>query len=238
MSHRRSGHSVTLLSNGKVLVAGGSDGKESLSDAEVFDPQTGAFTRIGKMYSARVAHTATELADGKILLAGGSAKRDEITSSAEIFDSRTNKFSTLKNAMTVVRYKHDAILLKDGSILIWGGSDNRDWRGQYKTAEIYNPKTGEFTPTGEMNYARFKVEGTSVLLKDGKVFIGGGGESAEVFDPQTNSFTKTAGDFGAPLHFASATLLADGRALIVGGYGIGTREGGPVSTNRVWIFKL
>jgi hypothetical protein len=140
--------------------------------------------------------------------------------------------------MNVVRYKHDSILLKDNRVLVFGGSDHRDWNGQHKSAEIFDATTNEFTPAGEMNFARFKVEGTAVLLKDGKVFIGGGGESAEVFDPLTNTFIKTTGEFGTPLHYATVTLLDDERALIVGGYGNGTREAGPISTNRAWIFKL
>ena len=89
-----------------------------------------------------------------------------------------------------------------------------------------------------MNYARFKVDGTSVLLTGGRVLIGGGSEGAEIFDPQTNSFSKADGAFGVPLHYASVTLLTDGRALIVGGYGNGSRHEGPVSTNRAWIFQL
>ena len=236
-NRRRSGHTATLLANGKVLITGGFDGKENLSEAEIFDSQNNSFTLIGKMRNARAVHTATKLADGRILLAGGETNRGQILASAEIFDPKTNNFSLTK-AMNVVRYKHDSILLKDNRVLVFGGSDHRDWNGQHKSAEIFDPRTNEFTPAGEMNFARFKVEGTAVLLKDGKVFIGGGGESAEVFDPLTNTFIKTTGEFGTPLHYATVTLLDDERALIVGGYGNGTREAGPISTNRAWIFKL
>jgi hypothetical protein len=234
---RRSGHSATLLDDGKVLIAGGFDGQERLSEVEVFDPKNNSFTLIGKMLNARSVHSATKLADGKVLLTGGEVNRGQILSSAEIFDPKTNKFSLTK-AMNVVRYKHDSILLKDNRVLVFGGSDNRDWRGQYKSAEIFDARTNEFTPTGDMNFARFKVEGTAVLLKDGKVFIGGGGEEAEIFNPLTNTFVKATGRFGIPLHYATVTLLEDERALIVGGYGNGTRETGPISTNRAWIFKL
>jgi N-acetylneuraminic acid mutarotase len=234
---RRSGHSATLLDNGKVLIAGGFDGQERLSEAEVFDSQRNSFSLIGKMRNARSVHAATKLADGRIVLSGGEANRGQILSSAEIFDPKTNNFSLTK-AMNVVRYKHDSILLKDGRVLVFGGSDNRDWNGQYKSAEIFDAATNEFTTAGEMNFARFKVEGTAVLLKDGKVFIGGGGVEAEVFNPLTNTFIKTTGEFGTPLHYATVTLLDDERALIVGGYGRGTRETGPISTNRAWIFKL
>lgn len=236
-NRRRSGHSATLLDNGKVLIAGGFDGQERLSEAEVFDPQNNSFTLIGKMRNVRSVHAATKLADGRILLTGGEVNRGQILSSAEIFDPKTNSFSSTK-AMNVVRYKHDSILLKDNRVLVFGGSDNRDWNGKYKSAEIFDAATNEFTPAGEMNFARFKVEGTAVLLKDGKVFIGGGGEGAEVFNPLTNTFIKTTGEFGTPLHYATVTLLDDERALIVGGYGNGTREAGPISTNRAWIFKL
>jgi len=237
LNRRRAAHTETLLEDGRVLFTGGFDGTQSLDEVEVFDPKTNIFTLVGKMSNARLAHTATKLADGKIFLAGGEIDRGQILSSAEIFDPRTNSFSPVKNAMTAVRYKHDAILLVDGRVLIFGGSDSRDWRGQYKSAEIFNPKTGEFTPAGEMNFARFKIDGTTVLLPDGKVFIGGGSERAEVFDPRTSTFTKTEGNLGVPIHYASVTLLKDGRALVVGGYGNGTPTG-PVSTNRAWIFKL
>ncbi|MEJ7698684.1 MAG: kelch repeat-containing protein, partial [Pyrinomonadaceae bacterium] len=80
--------------------------------------------------------------------------RGQILSSAEIFDPQTNNFSLTK-PMNVVRYKHDSILLKDNRILVFGGSDSRDWNGQYKSAEIFDAATNEFTPTGEMNFARF-----------------------------------------------------------------------------------
>ncbi|MEO8072186.1 MAG: kelch repeat-containing protein, partial [Acidobacteriota bacterium] len=235
--NRLSGHIATLLDNGKVLIAGGSDGKHGLNDAELFDSKTEKFSTIEKMQTARIGAAATKLADGQILLTGGAANRGEILSSAEIYNPATNKFTTT-DSMNVVRYKHDSVLLADGRVLVFGGSDNRDWNGQHKTAEIFDPKTNKFTPTNDMNVARFKVEGGAVLLKNGKVFIGGGGEIAEIFDPNTNTFTKTAGEFGAPLHYASVTLLDDERALIVGGYGNGTRETGPISTNQAWIFKI
>ena len=237
MNRRRAAHTETLLDDGRVLITGGFDGQQNLDAAEVFDPKTNSFILIGKMRNARLAHTATKLADGKILLAGGEMANGQILSSAEIFDPKTHSFSLLKNAMSVVRYKHDAIRLADGRVLIFGGSDSSDWRGQRKSAEIFDAKTLEFAPTGEMNFPRFKIDGTAVLLPDGKVFIGGGNERAEVFDPQTNRFTNADGEFGMPLHFASVTRLPDGRALIVGGYGRGTPEAGLVSTNRAWIFR-
>ncbi len=232
-----SGHIAAFLDNGKVLIAGGSDGKVAHSDFQLFDPASNSFSVAGKMPGPRNAPAVSKLSDGRILLTGGESTRGQILKSGETYDPRSNKFAST-GPMNVVRYKHDSILLGDGRVLIFGGSDNRDWNGQYRSAEIYNPKTNRFSPTGDMNFTRFKVEGSAVLLENGKVFIGGGNKTAEIFDPETKSFKITAGDFGMPLYFASVTLLDGDRALIVGGYGYGTRQTGPVSTNRAWIFNL
>lgn len=237
MTMRRAAQTATLLQNGKVLIVGGYDGDRSLATVELFDPVTARFVRNGQMNSPRVGHTATELVDGTILIAGGEAQRDEVVASAEIFDPKTNRFAVLPARMTAARYKHDAIRLRDGRVLIVGGSDARDWRGQYKSAEIFDPKTRTFSAAGDMHFARFKIDGSMVLLKDGRVLIGGGGEQAEVFDPATNTFAVVPGAFGQPLHFASVTPLGDGRALVVGGYGNGTPATGPVSTDKAWIYR-
>lgn len=67
----RVGHRATLLNDGKVLLAGGSDALGSSSTAELFDPASGSFTPTGSMGIARAGHTATLLLDGKVLVAGG-----------------------------------------------------------------------------------------------------------------------------------------------------------------------
>jgi hypothetical protein len=56
------------LSDGKVLIAGGSfAGPHS----QVYDPAPGAFMATGDMASGRSGHTATLLNDGTVLIAGG-----------------------------------------------------------------------------------------------------------------------------------------------------------------------
>ncbi|HEX4762061.1 MAG TPA: kelch repeat-containing protein, partial [Sphingomicrobium sp.] len=107
---------------------------------------------------------------------------------------------------------------QDGRVLIAGGSDERDGRGAYVSAEIYDPRTGKFTATGDMNAARYKLQGTSVLLKDGKVLFAGGSDKAEIFDPATNTFSYVHGSLGTNRFFATATLLRNGHVLITGGY--------------------
>jgi len=44
MTSARVGATATLLSNGKVLIAGGDNGTQDVATAELFDPFTGSFT--------------------------------------------------------------------------------------------------------------------------------------------------------------------------------------------------
>jgi N-acetylneuraminic acid mutarotase len=231
----RSGHVAMLLRNGKVLLAGGTSvGWTFLADAELYDPATNTFTATGSMETARESHTATLLANGKVLVIGGHrGRRPSVTihSSAEIYDPAAGTFTAAGN-MTRVRHKHEATLLTDGRILIAGGSDERDGRGAYTSAEIYNPTTGAFTATGNMNAARYKLQGTSALLTDGKVLIAGGANRAEVFDPATNTFSYASGSLGTTRLFATATRLQNGQVLITGGYD----DNNAVSSNA-WIYR-
>ena len=69
----RLGHSATLLSNGKVLAAGGFAAiLQTLRTVEVFDPLSSVWTATMSMTDVRHAHTATLLANGKVLTLGGT----------------------------------------------------------------------------------------------------------------------------------------------------------------------
>lgn len=232
----RSGHAATLLNNGKVLLAGGvGTGWTFLAGAELFDPNAGTFTGTGGMTAARESHTATLLEDGKVLIAGGhQGRRPAVTiyTSTEIYNPASGTF-TAGGSLTVRRHKHDATLLTDGRVLIVGGSDERDGDGAYRNAEVFNPASGTFAAVkNNMNAARYKLQGTAILLKNGKVLIAGGAHRAEVFDPATNSFSLTGGDMGTKRLFATATLLRDGQVLITGGY----TDGNIVSANA-WMYR-
>jgi hypothetical protein len=104
----------TLLTNGKVLVAGGAG-----DSAEVYDPSTGKFSAVGKMTRVREDHTATLLRDGTVLITG-SQLFPGATASAELYDPATGTFSVTAD-MTSPRFFHTATLLMDGRVLMAGG---------------------------------------------------------------------------------------------------------------------
>jgi len=138
MTQFRYGHTATLLNNGKVLLAGGTNGN-SLQDAELFDPTTQTFSPTGLMNSPRANHTATLLNDGTVLVAGGdnSTTLSGGIATADVFDTATDMFMPT-GSMETARFFHTATLLNNGQVLITGGQTNVTVPTVFdKSAELY-----------------------------------------------------------------------------------------------------
>ena len=138
----RSCHTATLLTNGRVLAAGGFGGPYgiAISSAELFDPTAGTWTNTGAMTTVLSRHTATLLTNGQVLVAGG-LNNNAVTylSSAELFDPTAGTW-TNTGAMTTGRYLHTATLLTNGMVLVAGGYNSTS--DALASAELYNPATG------------------------------------------------------------------------------------------------
>jgi hypothetical protein len=96
--------------------------------------------------------------------------------------------------MNNVRYLHTASVLSNGKVLVTGGYSNSAY---LNSAELYDPSTGMWTTTGNMNYAR--AEHKASVLTNGKVLVTGGISngflnSAELYDPSTGTWTITPGE--------------------------------------------
>lgn len=226
MKIARGGHVGTLLNDGRVLISGSETGEKEI---EIFDEKNGSFSIVGKMSVSRLAHTSTLLNDGKVLIAGGSYDHN-LTKNAEIFDPVSNKFSAAEE-MPVPRHKHAAILLDNGNVLIVGGSDEKDWNGQYASSVIYESKKGKFRALKNMNVSRFKIASALSRLPDGNILISGANEQAEIFDYKKEAFTLVSGKMDDPRFYTTATILKDGRVLIIGGYNRAIKNNG-----SVWIY--
>ena len=222
----RTGHTATLLPNGKVLVAGGGGTGLSalLATAELYDPATGSWTATGSMHGIRILHTATLLPDGKVLVAGGADSITETSvnalATAELYDPASGAW-TATGSMIEARAYHTATLLANGKVLVAGGSGSAAGSDSLATAELYDPATGTWTATGNLIEAR--TYHTATLLPDGRVLVAGGSglhgpqlASAELYDPGTGSWTAT-GTMVTDRSGHTATLLQDGRVLVLGG---------------------
>lgn len=240
MAIGRSGHTASLLPDGRVLIVGG--GPAGGPTAEIYDPNSKTFSAVPGLNEARVGHTATVLASGRVLIAGGQTGEQNdstVLQTAELFDPNTNSFRTV-GELNSPRTGHTATLLADGKVLIAGGASNQGLGVggvltgtlPLQTAELFDPDTESFAPTDSMATGRFGH--TATLLSNGTVLVFGGFKdyvlsgpmfigyesynSAEIFDPATASFT-TVGQLNAGRFWHTATLLPNGMVLAVGGIG-------------------
>lgn len=193
------------------------------------------YHKTGDMNVGRAAHTATLLNDGKVLISGGynflEGNNHSINlKSTELYDPKKGKFALASN-MNYARSFHTATLLKDGRILFVGGNGGYDSKSMNnlttKTAEIYDPRNGKFTLTGNLVIPRERHSAT--LLKDGRVLIAGGVNvkyippkydiktdilnTAEIYDPKTGKFTL-AGKMKVSFGENTAVILQNGNVLL------------------------
>lgn len=134
MNNARNLFTATLLSSGKVLVAGGSTGgSNTTSSAELYDPSPGTFTGTGSLATPRSEHTATLLSSGQVLVAGGENSAVYGLASAELYDPATGAFNAA-GSMITGRTLQTATLLNNGEVLIAGGNTNV---GALASAELF-----------------------------------------------------------------------------------------------------
>ena len=109
--HRSSLDTATLLADGRVLIAGGEDARNTpLASAEVYDPKTGTFSLTGSMATAWEGQEAVAFPDGRVLLVGGE-RRLVAVASAELYDQKTGQLSEI-GSMSTPRRGHTATLLR------------------------------------------------------------------------------------------------------------------------------
>jgi len=186
MSTVRTGHTASLLNDGRVLISGGNTlctanvcgFINAFATAELYDPATNAFSGTGGMATARFQHTATVLPSGLIVISGGQTPDAGGTqyipvASIEIYDPATGTFSP-GGSLTVARSSHTATLLDNGQILFTGGLDLT--RTPLKSAELYTPATHISIAVSDMSDPR--VGHTATILPNGQVLVAGGSNGA------------------------------------------------------------
>ena len=172
--------SGTLLSDGRVLIAGGFGGPGApggaggiqynpLTSTEGYDPAVGAFSATGQMINARADHVAARLADGTVLVTGGlgGSTGGVSVATAERFDPTTGRWREV-SPMIRARTGASAALLGNGRVLVAGGeSVEQGVRNSLDSAELFDANTSTWLPAGIMSCPRSGLG--AVTLSDGSV---------------------------------------------------------------------
>ena len=225
MSQARGNHTTTLLPDGRMLIAGGTDGQTTLSSSELFDPTAKTFSPAATMNVSRDLHTASLLTNGRVLVAGGfhsGLPSTGTTNSAEIYDPAVNAW-VQTGALNQGRDNHTATVMPDGNIMVVGGyvEPPDPNAGYLDTAEVYYSTAGVWhTAAAPMGTKR--ALHAAVLLQDGRLLVIGGVNasgptaSVEAYDPAAGTWTPQD-SLPVALHSPSAVLLPDGLVLVAGG---------------------
>ncbi len=200
---------ATLLSDGRVMVAGGEvfngvpphSGYFPISDIQVYDPSSGTWQFWSSLTRPQRDIGAVLMPNGNVFFAGGRWS----PTFADMYDpiARTRAEVATPGALFQILN-----LLPNGKVLATGGG-----------AEVYDSTTDTWTETGPM--VGTHVDHQATLLPSGKVLVSGGAwqfqrNTAELYDPESNNWRPTG-----PMTFARSfhrqVLLHDGSVLVCGG---------------------
>lgn len=213
----RAYHTATLLMDGRVLIAGGTDRSGSLISvlfAELFDPSTATFTATGALPGpSGYYEVVLRLPNGNVLFIGS---QEMSPVNAETYDASTGTFSRHTLASAAPGSSRAGVILSDGTALLVGGTLRRFLSNSLR----FNPVTGAALTQPAQIFGRRGSSATAP--SSGKVLVFGGVGAcrlnrAELYDPVTDTFNVTGGTVEERENH-TATLLNNGSVLIVGGY--------------------
>lgn len=214
--------SASVLEDGRVLVAGGSDvtktGGSAFTTAEIYDPSSGTWSAIAPMMEEHYGQSSASVG-GKVILFGEFL--------AEIYDPGTGIWSSGGVPAVPRAQGTNALVRKDGKIMVSGGEwQQPGWYGQNHvmgTIQIFDPATLQFDSESIPPMSSPRIYHYSFPQADGRIVMVGGAEvdgepeTIEAYTPSTNLWAPIANLSVPRGRLYTANELGDGRILIVGG---------------------
>jgi N-acetylneuraminic acid mutarotase len=172
----RSTPTATLLLDGRVLLAGGTDNNttdQPTNKAELYDPGTEQWGATGDMTFARDFATETKLPNGRVMLIAGYGNEFALLEKGDIYDPATGTWSPT-GKMGRARVGHTATLLNDGKILVAAGYDDLEISEPFTSAELFDsaaiPQITSVSISGKKLFVQGTIfdEGADILLNGQK----------------------------------------------------------------------
>jgi RHS repeat-associated protein len=246
MANGRRLHSMTQLgtssngtTSGKVLVAGGISGTNSLSTAELYSPSAGTWIAAGTMDAVRHGHTATLLPDGRVLAAGGLNGTTTLAT-ASLYNPASGAGSWVATTGPIPPgglKNHTATLIQTSNsqlnnhVLLVGGNNGTS---TVASVLLFDPVQNAFSTLASISSPREQHMVSTLQNSNGKILVAGGlngstvQSSAIVFDPSVSNGswasagTMTSARVGATMTLLPNTIVDQGQVLVAGGSSTGS----------------
>jgi len=220
LSVPRAYHTAQLLTDGRVMVAGGLDDQgKALASVEFYDVAKDTWSDGPSLRIARSRHTMTALPDGSVLVVGGEDVDGTTVAIAELYQASNNGWVPM-GSLAEARTDHQATRLSTGDVLVSGGlrsiyTTNLKTRSGYPahSLELWSAATRTWHAAGELPLNARELR--AVLSADDVVLLFGAdgyGSAAFAWLPDEVEDLAVPEPIGGVL-----TPLRDGRYLLTGG---------------------
>ena len=215
---------MAQLPNGEVMTVGGygglSTGEIGIVDTAIFNPATGAWSRVANMHVPRWYPDVTELANGNyVAISGNSTNATTWANTPEVYNPTANTWTQLPNVSTSQIKEEEypfSYLIPNGNVFTIGPSEDVSYE--------LNVEKETWTSVGVSGV----TNGSSVMYRPGKILYSGGAPS--VINTTSASAETSIVDLTAatpkwqkvaPMHYAriyhTLTMLANGEVIAIGG---------------------
>ena len=201
----RVNHTATLLSDGRILVAGGGY-DAATARASLYDPVANEWIRVADMNRPRVLHAAVRLGDSRVLVIGGD--RFDSPQSAEIFDPASGSWTLIEGPRSL-RFGVAVVALPDGRIVAAGSATG----GGEASAEIYDPHGGTWRTLAALPPLR-QVHALQTIADETILAVGFGEPQAVLIRVSDGAVTRLGLVTGG---LVAAVPLAQGQMLVITG---------------------
>ena len=240
MTDARNGHTATLLLDGTVLVVGGArEQRQHLTSVERFDPKNNTWQVEKQLAVARWLHAAVLTSDGDVVVVGGRSNAGQqgkgpgvSIADVERFDVKTGAWQVLP-PMSEPRQRTAVVAEATGGGVIVIGGQTATSSTNY--AETWAPGLTDWKPF-ENHLSMSLSSHSGTRLPNGDLVVIGGEPPNQVDTTRVQRWLIAskqwclAGELVIGRKMHTATLLNDGRVLVVGG----TSSGLPERSAELW----